>query len=52
MIVQDGEYAMPELGAELSGTFDWGLPFFFGRSVYTAIDGRAAGGSTGPYYAF
>jgi Protein of unknown function (DUF3443) len=52
MIELDKDYAMPELGAELSGAFDWGLPFYFGRSVYTAIDGRAAGGSTGPYYAF
>lgn len=30
--------------------FDWGLPFFFGRSVYTAIDGR--GTPVGPYFAF
>lgn len=52
MIEQNNDYAMPELGAQLSGAFDWGLPFFFGRSVYTAIDGHAAGGSTGPYYSF
>ena len=35
-----------------AGSFDFGLPFFFGRSVYTAIEGRAAAGSVGPYYAF
>ncbi|MGH8253135.1 MAG: DUF3443 family protein [Steroidobacteraceae bacterium] len=32
--------------------FDWGLPFFYGRSVYVAIEGQSAGGSTGPYFAF
>jgi hypothetical protein len=52
MIDDGNDYAMPELGAELQGEFDWGLPFFFGRPVYTAIDGRAAGGTNGPYYAF
>jgi hypothetical protein len=33
-------------------SFDFGLPFFYGRSVYTAIEGRNAGGTTGPYFAF
>ena len=33
-------------------SFDLGLPFFFGRKVYTAIEGLTAGGSVGPYYAF
>jgi hypothetical protein len=36
----------------LSDSFDYGLPFFYGRSVYTAIEGRSAGGTTGPYFAF
>ncbi len=35
-----------------SGSFDYGLPFFYGRTVYTAIDGRSAGGTVGPYFAF
>jgi hypothetical protein len=35
-----------------ANSFDFGLPFFFGRSVYTAIEGRPAGGVQGPYYAF
>jgi hypothetical protein len=32
--------------------FDWGLPFFYGRTVYTAIENRATPGGTGPYYAY
>lgn len=34
------------------GFFDWGLPFFYGRNVYTAIQGFSAGGTTGPFYAY
>ena len=33
-------------------TFAWGSPFFYGRSVYTAIEGRSTPGGPGPYYAF
>ena len=32
--------------------FDWGLPFFYGRSVYVAIEGQSTTGATGPYFAF
>lgn len=35
-----------------ANSFDFGVPFFFGRTVYTAIEGRAAGGVNGPYFAF
>jgi hypothetical protein len=31
-----------------SNSFDWGLPFFFGRNVYTGIETT----STAPYFAF
>jgi hypothetical protein len=33
-------------------SFDFGVPFFFGHKVYTAIEGRAAGSVRGPFYAF
>jgi len=33
-------------------SFDWGLPFFFGRSVYTAIEGQPTIAGDGPYFAF
>ena len=35
-----------------STTFAWGLPFFFGRTVYTAIEGRGTPAGPGPYVAF
>jgi hypothetical protein len=36
----------------IAKTFDWGLPFFFGRKVYTAIDGQNTPGGVGPYWAY
>ena len=32
--------------------FDWGLPFYFGRSVYTAIESRNTHAGVGHYIAF
>lgn len=32
--------------------YTWGLPFFFGRNVFTAIEGRSTPGGLGPYFAF
>jgi hypothetical protein len=34
------------------GGVDYGLPFFFGRTVYTAFEGAATSGGTGPYWAY
>jgi len=46
--------AFSDIGATSSDTssFDWGLPFFFGRSVFTALEGASTPGGTGPYVAF
>ena len=46
--------AFPTLGAPDFGfgTFDFGLPFFFGRTVFTAIEGRPTPGGPGPFVAF
>jgi len=32
--------------------FDWGLPFHFGRNVFTAIDGQETPAGQGPFVAF
>jgi hypothetical protein len=52
-IFQTGNYALNNLGGTFDNTsFDWGLPFFFGRSVYTVIEGHSVGALIGPFYAF
>lgn len=52
-------YASSELAgpaatnAALGNYFDWGLPFFYGKRVYTAIEGKNVGATAvGPFYAF
>ena len=45
-------YALPTLGGSLQGQFDWGIPFFYGKSVYIGITGKSSNAGTGPYYAF
>jgi hypothetical protein len=35
------------------GEFDWGLPFFYGRSVYTSIEGKITpAGTSRPFWAY
>jgi len=47
--------AFSNLGGDYSSsstTFDWGLPFFYGRDVYNAIENHSTTAGTGPYVAF
>ena len=53
--------ALPTLGANpdlistlspYNDSFDFGLPFFFGRNIYIAFEGRTAAGTAGPYFAY
>ena len=40
------------IGATDAQTFDFGLPYFYGRNIFTAIEGHNAGPSTGPFVAY
>jgi hypothetical protein len=50
-----GDSALPLLAGPAfvtSTIFDWGLPFFYGRNVYAAVEQQATPGGTGPYVAY
>ncbi|HTV66645.1 MAG TPA: DUF3443 family protein [Bryocella sp.] len=45
--------AFSTLGGPNPGAFDFGLSFFFGKNVFTAIDGATVSGApTGPFFAY
>ena len=44
--------AFSTAGAPNPGSFDWGLGFYFGRSVFTAIENLSSAGGPGPYVAY
>jgi hypothetical protein len=48
------DFAFPSLAgiSSTSGSFDWGLPFFYGRQVAYAIQGYSTSAGAGPYVAF
>ena len=55
LLFSSGDAALPGLSTPSDGSFtsfDWGLPFFFGRNVYTSIEGKTAPGGTTPYWAY
>lgn len=49
-----GNHAFNHLAGSVSSndTFDWGLPFFFGRTVFTALESSNTPAGPGPYFAY
>jgi hypothetical protein len=46
------DYVYAEVAGDQPQSFDWGLPFFFGRRVFSSIEGQSAPGATGIYIAY
>lgn len=44
--------AFDDIGGSRPQAFDFGLPFFFGRNVYTAIEGQNTPDGAGPFFAY
>jgi Protein of unknown function (DUF3443) len=51
-LFQNNFSAFNDVAGENSNSFDFGLPFFLGRTVFTAIEGQATPSGNGPYVAF
>jgi len=47
-----GNTAFSTLAGPIPDSFDWGLTFFFGRNMFTAIENMDTPGGPGPYYAY
>ncbi|QBQ97928.1 DUF3443 domain-containing protein [Paraburkholderia pallida] len=47
-----GNWAFDNLAGYNGNMFGWGLPFFFGRRIYTAIEAQVTPAGAGPYFAF
>ena len=45
-------FVFSNLGGPNPGAFDWGLPFVFGRHVFTAIELQNTPAGPGPYFAY
>ena len=52
VLLNTGNIAFSTLGGPLTGSFDWGLSFFYGRTVFTAIENQNTPGGPGPYVAY
>jgi Protein of unknown function (DUF3443) len=52
VLLNTSNIAFSTLGRPLTGSFDWGLSFFYGRTVFTAIENQNTPGGLGPYVAY
>lgn len=51
-LISGSNQVFSDIGGTGPGIFDWGLPFYFGRSIYVGIRGQMSSLGTGPYFAY
>jgi hypothetical protein len=53
LVPSNPNWVFSNLGGKLNSTdFDWGMPFFLGRTIYVGIEGRPSPLGTGPFWAY
>jgi Protein of unknown function (DUF3443) len=51
-LIDSSSVAFNNLGGPNPAVFDWGIPFFLGRTVFVGIEGQSSPAGTGPYWAY
>ena len=51
-LIDSGNPAFNNIGGPNPGAFAWGLPFFYGRTVFIGIEGQTTPAGTGPFWAY
>lgn len=51
-LTQSSNEVFSDIGGNSIGGFDWGLPFYYGRTVYMGIEGKTSSIGTGTYFAY
>ncbi|WP_322014600.1 DUF3443 domain-containing protein [Paraburkholderia sp. J12] len=51
-LLASSNWAFNDLAGYNGSIFAWGLPFFYGRRVYAAIDNQTTPAGNGPFFAF
>ncbi|MCP3714913.1 DUF3443 domain-containing protein [Paraburkholderia sp. CNPSo 3281] len=51
-LLASGNWAFGNLAGYSGRAFGWGLPFFFGRRVFTAIASQVTPAGSRPFFAF
>jgi hypothetical protein len=52
LLTNSSNSVFDDIGGNFPDGFDWGLPFFFGRSVFVGIEGKGSSLGSGPYWAY
>lgn len=51
-LIDSSSVVFNNLGGPSTASFDWGIPFFLGRTVFIGIEGQSSPAGTGPYWAY